>query len=806
MKVNSWVVVALVSFLFTTSLLAQQKLQIGAWRDHLPTNSCLTLVECDEKIFAGSSKLGESENPAYSFFRYDTKDETVKSLSKVNGYSQSSVRRLGYSNQTKTLVVVYENGQMDLIRDDKRTVVNDLLDYQVVGSKLVNSLFFYANQVWISTDFGLVIYNLDKQEVTEVYQSFEFGNDIWAVKSSVFFNDSIFVATSKGLYVAARSPAVNKINFESWSKKPPLGVDPGKGIEYLAVHQGRLFVTANDLIVSYKDGNWLKEEAILNAIYQTTQNLSFVGFKENNGKLWFVQRNAVYSYFNGEFTTVLKDGPLKFARDVIQQRDGTIWIADKYNGLVTNKLNKDFGVLSINTPNVGSVYKMAESNGSLALVAGGYTLRNLTGSGNLRGNISILENGLWTSYDPAKGQLPLAYDLLSVNYNRTRNRMYFASFGSGLVELDNGRFRIMNDTTPGCPLSTCSPTVIGEFCLRAGSFCRVTDVTSDSKGDVWVLNHQLGVVGKGSLYRYDTDNNWHSYYWTGTDQWGSYNYSSNATAHLFPTLIHLDKYENKWIALASGGSQLGGVLVFNESYSKLPRYFGYVKDSRDELVGKAVLCMTSDLDGAVWLGTDNGVCYFPNPNEVFQLKGMKASIPVFENRALLRGELIKAIAVDGSNRKWIGTEKGVWLFSSDGSKLISHFDETNCPLPSNNILDIKISSTTGEVYFATEKGMVSYGGDALLGEETNTQVSAYPNPISREYTGVYTVSGLVNNAMVKITDVSGKLVYQTKAEGSLATWNVKDYTGRRVQPGIYLVFSSNENGGEALVSKVAIVD
>jgi hypothetical protein len=171
------------------------------------------------------------------------------------------------------------------------------------------------------------------------------------------------------------------------------------------------------------------------------------------------------------------------------------------------------------------------------------------------------------------------------------------------------------------------------------------------------------------------------------------------------------------------------------------------------------------------------------------------------------GTNVTALAVDGGNQKWVGTStSGAWLFNSDGTKLIHHFDDQNSPLPSSNVIDLKINQATGEIFIATDNGMVSYQGDATLGTDDNSGVFAYPNPITSDFVGTMGITGLTKNAIVKITDISGKLIYQTKAEGGLAHWNIKDYTGRRAQPGVYLIFSSKDDGSEALVTKIAVID
>ena len=167
--------------------------------------------------------------------------------------------------------------------------------------------------------------------------------------------------------------------------------------------------------------------------------------------------------------------------------------------------------------------------------------------------------------------------------------------------------------------------------------------------------------------------------------------------------------------------------------------------------------------------------------------------------------MVRAIAVDGANRKWIGTNNGVWLISPDANQIVSRFTVDNSPLPSNVIQKITIDQPTGEVYIGTDQGMVSYRGTATEGGTENVNVTVFPNPVPSGYTGTIAIKGLVENADVRITDISGQLVYRTKALGGQAIWNGIDYKGHRPQSGIYLVFITNKDGSQTHVGKIAFM-
>ena len=200
-----------------------------------------------------------------------------------------------------------------------------------------------------------------------------------------------------------------------------------------------------------------------------------------------------------------------------------------------------------------------------------------------------------------------------------------------------------------------------------------------------------------------------------------------------------------------------------------------------------IRCLAQDLSGSMWVGTDKGIKVFYNAESIFSINNPAPQNILLEQdgyvQNLLEFENVNCIAIDGANQKWIGTSKaGVFVMSPDGTKEIHRFTESNSPLFSNTIFDIKIHPKTGEVFIATDKGIVSYRGFATQGVEkiVKEEVKVTPNPVKDGYNGYISISGLTSNANVKITDINGYLAFQTVAQGGQAVWNGKDFNGKRV--------------------------
>jgi flagellar hook assembly protein FlgD len=213
----------------------------------------------------------------------------------------------------------------------------------------------------------------------------------------------------------------------------------------------------------------------------------------------------------------------------------------------------------------------------------------------------------------------------------------------------------------------------------------------------------------------------------------------------------------------------------------------------------------------MWVGTNQGLAIFSNPDLIFNGKknsfdARQIIIQVGSNYEVFLGkESINCIKIDPANRKWIGTRNGVILVSPDGYTVLKKFTTSNSPLLSNNVVEIGIDESNGEVFFGTDKGIISYTADATAGAGNFSNVKIYPNPVKPDYESDITIQGLKQNAVVKITDISGNLVFETTANGGTATWNGRNFNGHRVATGVYLILAADEVGSESYAGKILFI-
>jgi ligand-binding sensor domain-containing protein len=425
-------------------------------------------------------------------------------------------------------------------------------------------------------------------------------------------------------------------------------------------------------------------------------------------------------------------------------------------------------------------------DGNLWLVPGG-----ITGTWNNTWRTARVFNFIdeqWNVFDPWNTPaLDSLRDMVAVTIDpMDPGKVYASSWSRGLVEFTDEQFTTIFDLTN----SSFNPHM-----TEGVPVAKIGQTAFDNEHNLWVVNS--GAENILSV-RYND----------GT--WQDFNLGTSSQGVDVMKII-VDSYNQKWLVPRTTATNSNYIFVFDENGTGGKTVRALRSGSGfGNLPGTTVFAVAEDLEGEVWVGTDEGIAVFYNPGGVISENADAERILVdFDGyvQYLLETETVKAIAVDGANRKWIGTERaGVFLLSSDGQDQIYNFTEENSPLLSNNITCITINDDNGEVFFGTAKGLISYRGTATPGGPTNSDVYAYPNPVKKGYTGVIAIKGLVQNASVKITDVNGQVVYETRAEGGQAIWDGYNFDGRKANSGVYMVFITDSDGSEKMVTKILFLN
>jgi ligand-binding sensor domain-containing protein len=375
------------------------------------------------------------------------------------------------------------------------------------------------------------------------------------------------------------------------------------------------------------------------------------------------------------------------------------------------------------------------------------------------------------------------FDIISIAVDPRNDVIYAGSFGGGLIEFTSAtQYKIYKQNSP-----------LNEAIGDRNNY-RVGGMAFDKENNLWVSNFS----GSNNFLVKKADGNWRSFR-------VPFSIQGNMVG-----AVLIDDADQKWIQVPQGN----GVLCYNHGASidnTGDDRWKWLRTGRGNgnLPSNAVNCLVKDKDGFIWMGTDKGIAIIQCPGDVFTTNGCEAFQPVVQqdNFAgfLFENEDVRALAVDAANRKWVGTRNGVWLISADGEKVLERFTAENSPLLSNEMIRIAIDPKTGEVYFSTFNGICSYRGGATEASENPDKVIVFPSPVPPGYSGTIGIRGLPENSIVKIVELNGRLVFQTRSLGGQAVWNGRDYRNQRVSSGVYLVLAKDEFGAEKQVGKIVFI-
>lgn len=755
-----------------------QSTGIGQFYDHLPYNQGNTVCVAGDKVYIGAGQ---------TLFSYNLQDNSIETLSKVNKLSDLGINTVAYSSKYSTVIIGYETGNIDVIINNQIINVPDIDRTIIQGFKSINNIYIKDNFAYLSTGFGIIKFDIQRKEIKETFLIGDNASNIF-VNDLTFFNDSIFAATPNGIYAADLNSS-NLSNFQNWNT---LNRFQNQNINTISSNDSVMVLNikteafTQDTLYSYNGLNW-------NTLtFPEYENADVFDIQYENGE-WLFSHNYNAFIVSENFLTSEKIYTYgeEFSgiepRALVKGDHNNYWIADNKYGLVHKTGTWNHQVFAPAGPAHYECWRM-DYDGNALWVASG-SLNSQLGNNYQKKGVYKYANNQWESYNV--GGYDSLYDITTVTINpNDPNQVYFGSWGRGLIETKNGIittvFDRFNSSIQSLNLPDYKPHLIG------GS-------TFDENGVLWVTcSGAPGANVNYPLVAYD-GSNWYEY--------DMNNLLVNKTNTGEP---FVDENGYKWFS-----SRDNGIFVFDDNGTLNNKDDDRIKlittgENSGNLPTKAVFDIAQDKDGEVWVGTEEGLTVINSTFGLFD-EGVKAERIIIEQdetyQYLLETEIINTIKVDGGNRKWIGTASGgAYLLSEDGQETIHHFTAENSALLSNTIFDIEIFGSTGEVFFATDRGLVSYIGDATDNEEYTGPTYAFPNPVRPDYDGLIGIRGLVENAEVKITDITGNVIYETISEGGTATWDGKSLNGKRAQTGVYIVFSVNDEGTEKKVAKILFIN
>lgn len=762
---------------FVALCLAARSQAVGAWQDHNSFVAVHSLQDVGDRVYAATRS---------AMFYYDKDDHSVGALTKVSGLSDVGIATFAYDEGTRCLAVAYNNSGLDLLIGAQAYHISDIRNGNISGDKKIYHVRFHAGRAYLATGFGIVVVNIARGEIEDTYYLGENGQG--GLVYDVAFLDSLIVAaTDNGLLYAPKDARLHISDVWARDTLSPLR---GMSVRMLDVCRGRLLAAActnnpDSMTTFYEvdDGVWGSWGV------GRVESLRY-----HNGRI-VVSHYDYLDVFDEQYSLIESVRDVSTfgmaAWDVDCDDDGTLWMAHPWAGLIQCPQGRAtaYSHAPMGPFNDDYVYSLVAANDKLYLCPGGK--KPTYESAFIPGSISMYDNKSWTQIARGDNVSDFQDVLYLAADPKNRKHLSATSWGYGVLDIqDNVIQEIYNGTNTDGVLR---PYTVDDF-----SHLRVSGLAYDDKGNLWVTN---SLVDNGLAVRYRDG------------EWAAFDISPLLQGlpddkREIDKLIWDSIYGYKWFAGKANR------IYLHDGESKLV----YVNPNNgSKLETHTVTCLVQDRSGDIWFGTDKGVKVIYDGYRAFSNGGHGEMSPITccnilynedgINEYLMAYESITCMAVDGANRKWVGTaNNGLYLISANGLEQLHHFTTANSPLASDKIVALTVYPESGVLFVGTDKGLQSYRSTATGADVfPSSDIHAFPNPVRPGFDGVVSIKGFTRDALVHITDARGHVVFSTTAQGGQAEWNCLTRSGDRAASGTYFVFASDQYGTMRSVAKVLII-
>lgn len=781
----------LIAFVSFTTAVAQTA--VGNWKVY--------------SMFSDIKKMEQSHNKVYylsgtNLFSFDKETEETYSYTLKNKLNDITVDNIYYNNEKNYLLITYSSGNIDLLYDDG-TVVNlpDIKNSTLNYSLEINDVAFLGDCIYVATKFGLIVFDETRHEVK---YSGVYDKEISLVAC---VGDYIVIDQNRALYYIHKDDRFE--TFDSYT-------NIAKG-NYLDDMQG---ISDNKMLVrlTSKNINLYTIDFSLNKINSTSVDVTKTASNIVNGKeeVYFVSNNTVNSVSSDGVKTSHSSIPAELSSQIVSIWDDPdkLWVGNKdgianydvsdngltvlYDKFKPQALNVDYPVFITSDKN-GKIYvsNMSES------MYYDFTYRNKSFISSIdKDEIKDVAPTEFTASHRSNPSKEILYDTYQLAVDPEDPEIYYVgSFWEGLYKVKDGK-----------TIAQYNPE---NSSLTESWGCRVNAVAFDKENNLWCTN-EIVAEGLPSLHILPAEARKKET--TTVQDWipitlGSFYSSKDVRLLMCKKSNMIFICDGKWIGYVVAYDTNG--TYTDTSDDKFMMWNKFIDQDGKNYSYNRVSALAEDKNGKVWIGTTSGIIEISNPKNATNTSLTVTRLKVPRNDGtnyadyLLDGVHVTSISVDNSNRKWIGTmSDGVYLVNENGTEILEHFTSENSYLPGGITYSVLAHPHNNSVFMGTEFGLVEYSSDSSPAKEDYSEIYAYPNPVKPEYTGLITITGLMDNSLIKIADSAGNVFYSSRSEGGMVTWDGCNSAGERVKSGVYFVYvSQNENEqSSGAVTKIMIIN
>ena len=748
---------------------AEAQTAVGHWRDCLDYSLVRHVEPAGDYVYAAARG---------GLFRYDTLYGTVERLNKTTGLSDVGVATMAYDETTSTLVVAYNNSNIDLVSGSHVHNLSDVKRGEISANKTIHAIRFHNGMAYLATGFGVVVVDIARHEVKETLYIGD-GGSYTSVTALAFTADSLYAATPQGIKRISTSEQHMGIS-DRWTADSRLG----------GVNVTMLDTIGNTLLAAGYESDPLHTVlyAMRGGEVQPWDSGEVRSMRSRAGRVAVSRDGAVVLYNSSLAMTdsiASYDWGAMKAHDAVCTSPATLWVGHEWGGLFRMRPGGNDYIMPEGPFNGDNTYRIVASGYRTMVCPGGHT--TVYANSYLEPELCVSDGYSWNVTDKSNGLLDEARDVLDVAVDPFDTTHWVAAvWGTGLADIRDGRVEAVID-------EQASGGALVPYTVGSSSTLRTGAVSFDRQGNLWtLLSNSTNALAS----------------MTPSGEWRTFNTTALAQQPSVDKLVCDSINGYLWFIGRDN------IIYVHDGESRMARVD---PNGGSKLQTDAVTALTQDHTGNLWLGTNKGIKVIYDGYRAFQNGGRGEVAPVqCSNITITNGEFyeylmayesITAIAVDGANRKWVGTSGGgLYLISSNGLEQLQHFTAENSPLFSNKIVAIAVQPRTGEVYIGTDQGLQVYRSTATHAEsQPRDEVRVFPNPVRPGYDGPIAIDGFTRDGLVHVTVAAGHTVYTTQALGGQAVWYGRNLKGERVATGVYYVFAADNEGGNRAVGKILIV-
>jgi hypothetical protein len=753
------------------------------WNGHYSYHNSIDTSIGNGKIFTAS------ENAIYI---HSTQDDQLSIITTIDGLSGDFISNIYYSTNFNKLIIGYENGLIQIVdfNNDNILTIYDIIEKTTIppNKKKINEFTEVDNIIYISTDYGVSLYDLN---------SLEFGDSLFIGEggtqqqvNQTIINDNFLYAVLPDFGGIKRvNLDLDIINYQNWELVYSGDFD-------FILNIGDSFVFTNENNVFFNENGTFSQVISLS---QTIKKIVI-----NEGKIIITSEDKIFIYdtnFNLINSSIISSN-FNTNFNSSELYNNYIYVATSSKGLLKiniNNIQQNYSILPAG-PLDNNVFSISSLYGSLWATFGDYT-STYNPYPLARKGVSHWSDEYWNNinYDSIPEN---AVNLNNISINPFNlNNIFISSYHGGLLEISDESLSLFDQSNSGLESLISNETNYNSVRISGSNF--------DDSGTLWLMNSRVD----NPLKSFNLD----------TNQWSSYDFTQIIPDGFNDELgfsdIVIGSNGTKWI-----GGLNSGLIGFNENAGN-----PLLKRINDNDVGNLpspyVKSLAMDNNNHLWIGTIKGLRVLYNTSNFFDANVSTQQIVIEEDgiyKELLEQQFISDIKVDGSNNKWVGTiGSGLFYFSQNGQQTIYHFTKNNSPLPSNNINDIALDFVNGLVFIATDKGLVSFDSGGSTTSSTLNESYVYPNPVRPSFNmniEKIKISGITEDINIKITDISGNLVaeansnvnnryngFNLEIDGGIAYWNGKNLANNSVSSGVYIVMLSDLDSYDTKILKIMII-